>query len=324
MQDTAILFGEEAQGLRGVAASDGEGRASGPPSSGGGEAAASRLDQEALKGSDSGGEGGCEGEKGLVAPSHRLLLTGCRCRSWCCQRCRPAYWARLRECIMPHVGLFKRPRLLTLTIDRSKFASGADAHEYIESNQLIKRLLRLFGFKKALKVLAFHPKDPEWPHWHVLVDIADCGSWVDIKRLWRLWRDEWGVGGCDLQLKRKFQSGERAVSYALGYLQHQSGDIPVWVLRRTRAPRAFETYGELRQAVREARREAESVEEAIEATDECLVEPDGAECEGSRRNRSQGGTTVAERIAECGRHCSAVIETTYGDGSRYYKYYPEQ
>lgn len=142
-------------------------------------AGSSRLDIKTIKGS-----------KDFV-PEDELVLIGCKCRSWCCAKCGPGYFAKIGSKIMPHLGMFKKARLLTLTIDRERFDSGEAAYDYIQTGQgLLRRFLRLAGFKKAFSVLAFHPKSPEWPHWHVLVDIADCGNWVDLQNMWALWRDK--------------------------------------------------------------------------------------------------------------------------------------
>lgn len=286
----------------------------------GGEAAG-RLDTEALKGTSY--------TSGIS--QQKILVTGCRCRSWCCPHCCMSYWARLRALVMPHLHLFRKARLLTLTIDRKKFASGEEAHRYIEDHGLIRRLLRLFGFKKAIKVLSFHPGDPDWPHWHIVVDIADCGRWVDLKRAWRLWRDEWGVGGCDIQLKKKFASAEAAARYAFGYVQHQHATIPAWVKHCTRAPRAFESYGQLRVAIREAKDqtpdlpddEHASIDDAIEAgePDATVERGEAVEPEASRQNpRHHATTTVAERLSKCGRKSALIVQTTYADGGVSYRY----
>lgn len=295
------------------------GAAEGGPASGG-EAACS-LDIEALKGTSY--------TSGIRHQT--ILVTGCRCRSWCCPHCCMSYWARLRELVMPHLHLFRKARLLTLTIDRSKFANGEEAHRYIEEHGLIRRLIRLFKFKKAIKVLSFHPKSPDWPHWHIVVDIADCGRWVDMRRAWRLWREQWGIGRFDLQLKRKFPSAEAAARYAFGYVQHQHGTIPDWVKHCKRAPRAFESCGQLRKAIREAKHqtpdlpddEHASIDDAIEAGEPDAVVEQGEAVEAEQGNEhphNRTTTTVAERLSKCGRKSALIVQTTYADGGVSYRF----
>lgn len=69
--------------------------------------------------------------------------------------------------------------------------------------------MRLLGFKKWFKVLAFHndkakngsfdSDNHNWPHWHIIVDISDV-KFIDLKRAWRLFRDKWGNAIVNLRL----------------------------------------------------------------------------------------------------------------------------
>ncbi len=151
-----------------------------------------------------------------------LVLVPKKCRNPWCPRCGKAYWGKVRARVQPHFGLFKNARLLTLTIDPRNFISGQAAYEKIEGkDQYIKRFLRLNNFSKGFKVLAFHKPKPSrpdahnWPHWHVVVDLADAGGFADLKRMWRLWREKWKLGGLDLQVKRQYRSAEAAINYAI-------------------------------------------------------------------------------------------------------------
>lgn len=184
-----------------------------------------------------------------------LIFVPKKCRLPWCSSCGVAYWAKVRARLLPHLSMFKRARLFTLTVDPKNFRSGQEAYLIIEKQeQYIKRLLRLAGFKKAFKVMAFHkakesrPDGNEWPHWHIVVDMADVG-WLDLKSMWKLWRDKWKVGGLDLQVNRKARNAVAAVCYAVSYCQHQSGIVAEWVKDMPRAPRAYECYGELRKAL---------------------------------------------------------------------------
>lgn len=148
----------------------------------GAAAAPSRLDLKTINGT-------------ALPAGKALVIQGNRCRSWMCPRCGPGYWAKVGDRVTPYYRLFRKARLLTLTIDRKRFESGEDAYLFIQSRGLIRRFLRLLGFKKAFGIFAFHPQAPDWPHWHLVVDLADAEGWVDLKRAWRLWRDTLGLRG---------------------------------------------------------------------------------------------------------------------------------
>ena len=233
-------------------------------------------------------------------PSVRVV--GCRCNQhWGCRKCAGRYWAKIRAKVEPHAGLFGDARILTLTIDRKKaLASGFTAESivrHIKKQGYIRRFLRLFGFKKAFSVLAPHKEDPEWLHWHIIVDFKDTGSWVDLRRAWRLWRDKWAVGGLDFGFKKtKKIKGERAWGYAFSYAQHQSVHLPGWIGaivagkgEFSRAPRAHEVYGQLRKAIAAERDTAIRDSEA---------EP---------KRRRYSGRSVSEKIARCGASSVAIL-----------------
>lgn len=281
-----------------------------PPLFGGGEAGAAPRRGPAPR-RDSGGLGR-EAAGSLVHDrlngSSRLVIKPHRCLSWACPKCGVAYWAKVRERVLRHCKLFRKPRMLTFTVDRhgtttgKGFDSGEAAFEYIEGkNGLIRRFLRLIGFKKAFKVLAFHPDAPDWPHWHLVVDIRDLGRWVDLKRLWKLWRDDWSVGRFDLQLGRKFATAADAFRYAASYCQQQAGIVPDWVKRRRRAPRCYELYGELRDADRAAR-----AEQRADPAPAGVVDNRG-DGEPATSKRRASTSTVNERLGGCG-HGSVVIK----------------
>lgn len=280
-------------------------------------AESSKLDKRRLKGTtDCGG--------GRVR--RRLVVVGCSCGRWACCSCGVRYWARVRSRVLPHLHLFGRGRLLTLTVDRKRFQSGQAAYEYVQGKGYIRRFLRLMGFRKAFSVLAFHVKvdqagrdGREWPHWHIVVDLDDCGSRVDLKRAWRLWRDQWGVGGLQLGINRKFRDAASAVGYAVSYCQHQSGVVASWAVEGA-LPRAFETYGRLRFAVRACGRRAElspaeAEAEAVERAVQFGLASEAAADRLPRRRRS-----AAEAIAECRKVGVVLRETVYPNGERFYKY----
>jgi hypothetical protein len=275
----------------------GDGKASGAAAA---AVASSRLDIEGLNGTS---------QKTTYA-GETLVILGCRCKSWVCARCGPGYWSSVGQIVRPHLGMFKRAKLLTLTIDRKLFESGKDAYDHIQGQGLIRRFLRLLGFRKGLCVLAFHPSAPDWPHWHVLVDLDDLGKWVDLERMWELWREKWGCGGLDLSIKNDDRTAEQAARYALSYCQHQSGVMGEWVRKSHRAPRAYETYGELRDAICKARKTPIPRPVSID-------EPQAPAKPTKARATSR---TVADRMTDCGIGSAVMLRRDYGGGSVTYRY----
>ncbi len=251
-----------------------------------------------------------------------LIFVPKKCRLPWCPSCGVAYWGKVRARLKPHLHLFKRARLFTLTIDPKNYKSGQEAYEVIEKKeQYIKRLLRLIGFKKAFKVLSFHkakasrPDANEWPRWHVVVDLADVAR-VDLKRVWRLWRDKWKVGGFDLQMNRQCRSAEAAVNYAISYCQHQSGVVADWVKDSERAPRAYEVYGELRKALSEYEKT-----ETVEPVDDAAESQENADFDEyvSMADRMRDKTYVGDRLNGCDSETCVLLKTDY-DGHISYDY----
>jgi hypothetical protein len=246
-----------------------------------------------------------------------LVLIPKKCRAPWCPRCGKAYWGKVRARVKPHFGLFKNARLLTLTIDPNNFESGQAAYEKIEGkDQYIKRFLRLNGFTKGFKVLAFHkpkasrPDAHNWPHWHIVVDLADVGGFADLRRMWRLWRDKWRLGGLDLQVKRKYRSAEAAINYAISYCQHQCDVVADWVADSTRSPRVYEFYGDLRKAVSEQGKLEKSLHDAAAANELKAIQETAFKSE---------PTYVGDRINHCGNG-SAVLVKTSDNGHESFSY----
>ena len=249
--------------------------------------------------------------------TQQLVLIGKKCRAPWCARCGRAYWGKVRSRVKPFFCLFKNARLLTLTIDPKNFESGQQAYEKIEGEeQYIKRFLRLMGFTKAFKVLAFHkpkasrPDANNWPHWHIVVDIADAGGFINLRRMWKLWRDKWKLGGLDLQVKRKYRSADAAINYAISYCQHQCSIVADWVADAERSPRVYEFYGELRKAVCEY----EKLEKHLRDNDTDESEP--------KAPRAMKGepTYVGDRINHCGNGSAVLLKTTY-NGHESFSYF---
>ncbi len=141
--------------------------------------------------------------------------------------------------------MFRRPALLSLTIDRDGcntgrgFESAQAAHQFVTKERAIARLLRLLGVKRWVWVLEFQQKSGDgWPHWHVLIDLHGVyGNDLRgrIRKAWRLWRDTWRIGGLDLQLRKRFQQVDHAIQYVTKYLtKYPERGFPAWVLESSR------------------------------------------------------------------------------------------
>ena len=233
----------------------------------------------------------------------RIILIENRDPSWAHPETCHAYWGRRRSEVLAKSHLFSDPRLLTLTIDRAHFDHDPErAYEHVRQGKYIARFVRMMGFKKAVCVLAFHPDAPQWPHWHLLVDAGDVPNrWIDLKKGWRLWRDEWRIGGFDVGL-RQSKSPTKAVRYIFGYVQHQSFPVADWVLDRERLPRGYELYGELRKPLERS--------ESIDSDDDDKSSPlpsDDPEPapQGPRR-------TVRDRLEQIGNSSIAMLQTASG------------
>ena len=167
--------------------------------------------------------------------ARRLVICPTRCRARCCVVCgrRDGWVARQRLYALVEAGRFSAPGLLTLTVDRSRFASPEEAHKYVNAEKCVARLMRLFGVKWWVWVLEFQTKTGDgWPHWHVLIDKSALpGRFFSLKRAWKFWREKWGVGGLQLAGDRKGMTAKHAVNYITKYMLKQpEGGYPVWVL----------------------------------------------------------------------------------------------
>ena len=178
-----------------------------------------------------------------------------RCNSRFCPTCGREYGFKVRAALLARVstGLFERPQLLTLTIDRSGtttgkgFGSPAEAHDYVTAMGYVRSLMRQLGVGVWAWVLEFQQGSGEgWPHWHVLIDLATCpGGRVDYGRAWHLWRDKWRMGGLDFsRAQRNWKSSAAAINYVTKYLTKlPERGYPRWVLDKARAGEAVRFCG---------------------------------------------------------------------------------
>jgi len=166
------------------------------------------------------------------------LIVPCKCRCRTCAKCGPSLGWRVRQNMLTKASLFRDPAMLTLTVDRDHFASPMEAHQRITKGSFIPRLMRLLGVRTWFWVLEFQTASgPGWPHWHLLVDLADVGGRLDLSRAWHLWNDKWGLGGLDLSTKKKANSATHAVNYITKYLTKKPKPAPIWLLGNKQAIR---------------------------------------------------------------------------------------
>jgi hypothetical protein len=130
-------------------------------------------------------------------------------------------------------------------VDREAFSSPVQAYRAVTRKKLVWRLMRALGVKRWFWVLEYQQKTGAgWPHWHILIDLNDVpgGGRVDLQKAWELWRDVWGVGRLQLEVRDvQFKSVEHALMYITKYLMKQpEGGFPTWVLKSRQAIRFFQ------------------------------------------------------------------------------------
>jgi hypothetical protein len=186
------------------------------------------------------------------------------CKSWFCEDCRRIKGHTLREKLFKKAAMFKVPRLYTITINREWFDSPKDAYKYVMSKKFIARLLtKEMGIRRWVWILEAQEESGDgWPHWHILIDIADLpGAWYDkntqtaqvespenkdgwcyiphffdLQKAHRL-LTKWKVGKqCKLSVRRdNFDNPEHAVLYITKYLiKTPKRGFPEWMLKTPR------------------------------------------------------------------------------------------
>lgn len=140
------------------------------------------------------------------------------------------------------IRAMRSPVLITLTMDRSKFETPADA--YTTAMRFVSRLLSdRMGVTVWGRVIEVQTSTGDgWIHWHVVAEMAGTefdGShehgrrWVYLRNLQAVvksyWCDRWGFGqkaGQDIQLVK---SREGIVGYLAGYVVKAWPAIPQWI-----------------------------------------------------------------------------------------------
>ncbi len=173
-----------------------------------------------------------------------IVLAEHRCRARSCSVCAIKRGWIVRQRLLARASGWKRPAVLTLTVDRGAFSSPVQAYRAVTRKKLVWRLMRALGVKRWFWVLEYQQKTGNgWPHWHILIDMNDRPRGrVDLDKAWELWRGAWGVGGLDLEVREEeFHSVEHALMYITKYLMKQpEGGFPTWVLKSRHAIRFFQ------------------------------------------------------------------------------------
>ncbi len=163
--------------------------------------------------------------------STELLRDTCKCRT--CKTCGPKLGYITREIILDKSELFKKPYLLTLTVDPKNFNSPQDAHDYVKEKGFIRTLLTQYlNIKNWIWVLEFQKSGN--PHWHILIDVSHLkgNKPINLERVWRLWCYKWKIGGVDLSKGKTVKTSEHAIRYITKYLvKYPKEGFPAWFLK---------------------------------------------------------------------------------------------
>jgi len=182
--------------------------------------------------------------------------------------------------------------LLTVTVDRERFASAAEAYGVCAPR--LADLMRALVGDGALwsRVLEFQSASGEgFPHWHLVFKLPHGVTVVSVRRrLWEVWRDSWHLarGGLDLVEVRS----RLAAARYLGKYFFKGCTVPLWVLERERSPRMFgcsRAAGLIAPSWRKRRGRREGWRRALRPVE-----------------RKSLRTTVGERLARGGSTCCVV------------------
>lgn len=230
-----------------------------PPTAGGGRAPAggtpptARLESKGNKVTN-------EGQRVHL----RTVVCDHKCNVRTCPCCGKKMGWAVRQRMLQKAAFWRSPAVLTLTMDRKRRSSPVEAHRAVTEGKFIWRLMRALRIKRWLWVLEYQQRTGDgWPHWHLLIDLADVpGGALNLRKAWDLWRDKWGMGGLDLEVRKDdFESAQHAVFYITKYLTKQpEGGYPVWVLKSQRAIRFVQGCRALGPLVSESREREEEPE----------------------------------------------------------------
>lgn len=240
------------------------------------------------------------------------LLRTCRCWSRACRHCAPIMGRRVLGRLLQNVVTWRYPRMLTLTVDRSHFASPEAAYKYVTEKRLLPRLMTALGVDRYVRVLEFQMKTWDdrgrgWPHWHFVIDKVGSRGHVSYAKAWKLWRDTWKVGGVDVTNQKKMEGKSPAyiVTYLCKYLvKYPEEGFPSWILdlRNVRFVQASRSVGALVFAG------------AGVSGDETLPDPEASDTaeDDVVDHWPREARTLRERLAVCGESSSLFAVSPTG------------
>lgn len=254
---------------------------------------------------------GAAGREAAAAPSTRLDPDTCKVTEGESEKCIVLLPARSGGKLCPEGGRAARirdlkcfeylakqmrsPVFITLTIDRKNFVNEEAGYMMLAAKlpDLMHRLgLRVWG-------RVYEPQTQSgggWIHAHIVADLA--GSKLSLggiaKRSWHLWRDAWGIGGCDIKPAR---SREGVAGYMAKYLTKAWPAVPPWMLESNRH---FRLVGFSRRAsavLRDGGLKTHRVAPRAGGT--------------RRRHRRRPPRALIDRLASSGMACNAFERTTH-------------
>jgi len=192
-----------------------------------------------------------------------IRAISCNCKNWMCEECRKPKGIKIRLALLANHGLFKDPRLFSITVARTWFSSPLEAYRWVMEKKFISRLLTTkMQIHRWIWVLEVQEESGDgWPHWHILIDVSDLpGRWLNlatkelqvveplnksgwhyIKHFFDLERAHyflrrWKIGEqCKLSSRKDdFQSPEHAIKYITKYLiKPTKRGFPPWMLEHS-------------------------------------------------------------------------------------------
>lgn len=283
------------------------------------EGAADTLESEednVLRGHKGQGVGPVEG---ATSGGTELVFVPERCGCRLCAECGSILGRKLRRRLHDKVGLFKAPRMMTLSVDLKGtitgkgFSSPEEAHGYVTGGRYIPKLMARLGITVWVWVLEFQKNGN--PHWHVVFDASELeGQEYDYDTVWRWWRDNWAIGGWKASGNRhEFKSPEHALNYITKYVvKEPDAGYPPWVWEAGK--RSVRFVGASKAVGRLVRAEDVADEDHSDQVDEeevDQVEPDQAE---------KVALTYRERVQRCKSAVKAMRHRWQEDGSESWEF----
>lgn len=227
---------------------------------------------------------------------HRCISV--TCKSWLCPDCRRIKGHEIREKLIEKALTFKEPRLYTITVNRDWFKNPREAYEYVMHRKFIARLLtKEMKVRRWVWVLEAQEESGDgWPHWHILIDVADLPSrwyhvkdkisikekpeniqgWLfiphffDLNKVHSLLR-KWEIGEqCYLSVRKdKFHNSKHAIYYITKYLikTPKKGFPPwMWEFRNLRFYQPSYEVGSInsKESIQKPKKQEEKKEEVKE------------------------------------------------------------